>query len=479
MTHRERCRHERGHITDSVLSGNSYATPASRAIFCDVCRFQRWLDTEAALALAQGELGIIPQDAARAIARHANLESIATSDILREAASSGHTLVGLLRALSAATGSRAGEYVHFGATTQDIQDTAQALEMRDVLDVAQPVLEQILLQLATLAKAEADTVSLGRTHAQPALPITMGLKVAGWADELLRQRERLLQLRQRSLVAQLFGGAGTMAGFGPHAEQLLQSFSDRLGLAAPATNWHTARDRVSEYVCVLAMLCGSLARMAEEIRMLTRPEFGELEEVWQEGLVCSSTMPHKRNPERAERIIVLSRLAAAQVAPALQGMVNEHERDARSWRLEWAFVPDVSHYTLAALDTASHLIADLRVNAERARGNTEDVADQIMSERFMLDLGRRIGKQQAYEIIYNLSQQAQRDGCRLRDLLDKRHDLYSATDLDALGDPATYVGASASLVHGVAARVDSALAQRPPLVRPVQGPVRIQVHQGA
>lgn len=444
------CEHPRGQITDSYFFGDRYATPASRGIFCDVCRVQRWLDVEAALAAAQADLGVIPPDAAAGIAAAARVANIDLPAIRDETERSGHSLVGLLRVLQAACPPGAGEYVHFGATTQDIQDTGQVLEMRDVLDELAGVVPGIVERLADLADEHAETVALGRTHARPALPITFGLKVASWVDEILRHVTRLEELRSRLLAAQLFGGAGTMAGLGPDAPKLLEAFAARLGLAAPSIGWHVARDRVAEYVSTLAMLTATMARIADEIRILGRPEFGEVHEDWRSGKVGSSTMPHKRNPERCEQVVVMARLAAAQVGIALAGMVGDHERDSRALRVEWACVPDVSHYCLAACQITAELVNGLAVDRDRLLANVSAVADQVLSERLMFALGARLGKQTAHELVYRLSQQAQTRGVSLRSVLAGEQELaglIGEREVDAIFDPSGYLGASADLVQ--------------------------------
>ncbi|WP_138905136.1 lyase family protein, partial [Streptomyces albidochromogenes] len=304
------CTHERGHIVDSRFFGAGYGTEASRRIFCDVCRFQRWLDVEAALALSQAELGMIPKGAAAVIASAAQVCALDMEWVRAEIARTGHSLVGLLSALEHACPGDAGQYVHLGATTQDIEDTGQCLEMRDVLDEVDVLLRVLVADLVDLAETHVTDMALGRTHAQPALPMGFGLKVAGWVDELLRDVERLDQVRPRSLAVQLFGGVGTMAGFGGQGRRLIHVFARRLGLAVPAAGWHTARDRVAEYVCALALTTGTLGRIADEIRTLSRPEFGEVQSPWRPGTVGSSTMPHKRNPEACEQVVALARLEA-------------------------------------------------------------------------------------------------------------------------------------------------------------------------
>jgi adenylosuccinate lyase len=449
---RPACDHARGHITDSYFYGNNYATPESRAVFCDVCRVQRWLDIESALAQAQGELGVIPLEAAAGISAAARVENIDLELMRTEVVRSRHSLVGLLRGLQAVCPDDSGQYVHHGATTQDIQDTGQVLEMRDVVDQLEADLEAFVALLAGLAGRCSETVALGRTHARAALPITFGLKIASWLDEILRHARRLETMRERVLVAQLFGGAGTMAGLGDRGPELLERFAGRLGLAAPTIGWHVARDRVVEYVATLAGIAGTLARIADEIRTLSRPEIGEVEESWTHGIVGSSTMPHKRNPERCEQVVVMAKLAAAQVGIALAGMPAEHERDSRTLRVEWACVPDVSHYTLAAMAITADIVAGMEVHAEQMEANAAAVTDEIASEALMLALGERIGKQNSHEVVYDLSQAAYAEGRTLRELLRERRDVSVLLDdetIERTFDLSAYLGSSAVLTGAV------------------------------
>jgi adenylosuccinate lyase len=449
---RPACDHARGHITDSTFYGNNYATPVSRAIFCDICRVQRWLDIEAALAQAQGELGVIPPEAAAGIVAAARVENIDLELMRTEVAHSRHSLVGLLRGLQAVCPEGSGQYVHYGATTQDIQDTGQVLEMRDVVDRLEADLEGFVRVLAALADRCSEIVALGRTHARAALPMTFGLKVASWLDEVLRQARRLEEIRERVLVAQLFGGAGTMAGFGDRAPELLDRFAARLGLGAPTIGWHVARDRIVEYVATLASIAGTMGRIADEVRTLSRPEIGEVEEAWEHGIVGSSTMPHKRNPERCEQVVVMSKLAAAQVGIALAGMPGEHERDSRTLRVEWACVPDVSHYCLTALSITADVVAGLELHVDRMLRNAEAVTDEIGSEALMLALGERLGKQNSHEIVYDLSQAAYEEGRTLRELLRERKELIVLLGEEAIErtfDPTAYLGSSADLARAV------------------------------
>ncbi|MDQ4068326.1 MAG: adenylosuccinate lyase family protein, partial [Actinomycetota bacterium] len=387
------CSHERSQIADSRFHGHNYSSPDSRRIFCDDCRIRRWLAVEGALAECQGELGLIPRKAAETIAAAATSGAVDLDAVAEGIRRTSHSLVAVIAGLQDACGPGAGEYVHFGATTQDIQDTGQSLEMRDVLDVVDGQLAELVGRLAELARSERDTLMIGRTHARPALPMTFGLKVASWVDELLRHGPRLDALRERVLVAQLGGGVGTMASFGSAGPQLLAAFAARLGLGAPPVGWHVARDRVAEYVVTLAMLTATLARIAEEVSMLSRPELAELEQGFTHGHVGSSTMPHKRNPEACEQVVVLARLARSAAGLALEAMIGEHERDGRSLRLEWPAVADVSHATLAALAIVSQVVAGLSVRRHHMAAEALRARDLICSEPLMLALAEHVGKQ--------------------------------------------------------------------------------------
>ncbi len=454
----EHCLHEHSHILDSKVHGGGYAGPISRKIFCTHCRLQRWLDVEAALAMAQADAHIIPRPAALEIARAAKLSAIDHHQVAAGVAATGHSLMPLLSALQANCSPGAREYVHYGATTQDIQDTAQSLEMRDVLDAMDQALDTLLQKLTVLAGAHRNSLMVARTHSIPALPTTFALKVAGWIDELLRHRERLREVRQRVLVAQLFGGVGTMAAFGTGAMALLKGFARRLSLEVPLAGWHASRDRVAEFVSTLAMTTASLARVADEIRTLNRWEIGEVEVGWTAQQIGSSTMPHKRNPEGCEQVVVLARLAKAQVGLALDAMILEHERDYRGTRLEWCAVADVSHYALMALTLVTETISGLTVNDDRMAGNARAFAEAICTEALTFEMAKKLGKSSAYEIIFDISQACQRDRIPIRAAIESDPRVSAVLDqatLARLFEPRSHLGMSEKIVDNVLAKAGS------------------------
>lgn len=443
------CPHERSAIIDSQFHGHNYASRTTREIFCDHCRLRRWLDIEVTLAAAQAELGMIPAEAAREIARAAS--TVDLKNIGEGVRRTGHSMMALLWALQRACEGSAHEYVHHGATTQDIQDTGQVLEMKLVLEVLEQRLDQLLAMLKPLAESHQDRVMVGRTHSVPALPITFGLKVASWIDELLRHRERLREVKGRVSVVQLFGGVGTMAAFGEQGLVLLERFAARLGLGVPLLAWHSSRDRIAEYVTSLAMLCASLARIADELRILYRAEVGEVELRWGAQQIGSSTMPHKRNPTGCEQVVVLARLAKAQVMNALDGMVVEHERDYRGIRLEWCAVTDVSHYAVAAFELLLHNLEGLRVRPERMLENALQAREAICTESLVFRLAPTLGKDTAFRVVHRLSQQTQTQQTSLRGELENDAKLLEALEgsLEEALDPHSHLGRHRELIERV------------------------------
>jgi len=457
------CTHERSHVVDSAFHRGGYSTPESRRIFCDVCRLQRWLDVEVALAMSQAEMEMIPHEAAHIIAGAARIDRLDLAAISAGIATMGHSLVPLLRALQQIMGSYASQFVHHGATTQDIQDTGQSLEMRDVLDRVELDLIALLDRLDVLAVANRDQLTVGRTHAQPALPTTFGLKVAGWIDELTRHVVRIREARPRLLVAQMAGGVGTMASFHGRGPALLERFAARLGLQVPDIGWHVTRDRVAEFIFMLASVSASLARAADEIRLLCRPEFAELEERWDAGRLGSSTMPHKRNPENAEQVVVLARLARAQVALGLECMILEHERDYRGTRLEWPAVAAVSHYTLTALSFTSVVVESITVRGANMEGTARELADLACTEALSFLLGQRIGQAKAFTLVHRLSQDAIDRRKTVRECALSSHELnliLERATIEQIFEPTSYLGSAGELVDRVLERRRQVCAPR-------------------
>jgi len=454
------------HIVDSGFYSAGYTTAEARELFCDIYRYQRWLDVEAALAMAQGELGLIPVKAAENIRDNAWIKALDLDAIREGLKVTSHSLMPLLDALGQVCDKDARQFIHFGATTQDIQDTAQILEIRDILNIVERDLTTIINQVMVLAQKHENLVTIGRTHTQHALPMTMGLKIGVWLDELWRNFERLEEVKQRVLVSQLFGGVGTMDPFADKAFELLDNFSARLDLEPPNIAWHASRDRITEYLTTLAMVSGTLAKIADEIRCLARNEIGEMEEPFQMGKIGSSTMPHKRNPEMCEQVVVLAKLINSNASLGFDGMLNEHERDYRSVRLEWVTITDTSLFACGQLALMKDILSDLRIHENKIRENVDQAAPLISTEALMFFLGKNIGKQIAHTLIYETSMEAVETGKPFLDLLMDRPEMAgqcSREDVQQVMLPDNHIGMSQELTRRTVKYVKEKLSMRPPL----------------
>ena len=404
-------------IIDSAFLKDLYGTPEMRAVFSDSNLLQKWLDIEAALAQAEAELGLIPVRVAEEIRRAAHSENISWEAIKQGVDDTVHPIVPVIRALQAACNGDAGEYIHWGATTQDIMDTALVLQIKEALPIIENRLEELSAALVKLTEAHRDTLMPGRTHGQHALPITFGYKTAVWLAEIERHRRRLEQLKPRLLVGQLGGAAGTLASLQSHALPVQERVMAILGLQAPVITWHTSRDCFAEYAGLMAMLSASLGKISHEIITLQRTEVAEVEEPFNAGKVGSSTMPHKRNPMYCEAILALSRLVMRLAPAAWDAMIQENERDWSSDHIEWAYMPEINIYTDGALALAVRVTSGLQVHPENMRRNLELTDGLIMSEAVMLALAKHIGRQSAHDAVYRCAMKSHQDKQPFADVL--------------------------------------------------------------
>lgn len=389
-------------LTDSQQYAHLWRTPEMALIFEERARLQSWLDILVALATAQGRLGLIPSEAATEIAAHARADALDLDLVAEQTRATSHSTLGLIRALQAVLPSPADEYVYCGATVQDVTDTWFGLVMREVGAIAWRELRSIELSLLDLAQRHRDTVMTGRTHGQAGSPVTFGFKVASWADEIRRHLDRLREGRARWPVGQLGGAVGVLGFFEPQGIALRADFCAHLGLHDPGISWLTSRDRIAEFASVLSMMCGTLARVGNEIYELQRPEIGELREPTGPGAVGSITMPHKRNPESSEHLDTLARLVRANTAVLVEGMVAAHERDGRAWKAEWVALPEVCLLTGVALQTGRRLLEGLDVDVEAMRANLDHLGDRGASERLLAGLTTRMGNHAAQGFLQDL-----------------------------------------------------------------------------
>ncbi|MBV9553349.1 MAG: adenylosuccinate lyase family protein, partial [Alphaproteobacteria bacterium] len=442
-------------MSDELPTAARVADPGIRALYRLENRWQAWLDVEAALAKAQAELGIIPNQAAAAIAKAARYELLDRARIDEGFARTGHTIVPLVWELSRVVGEPHGGWVHWGATTQNITQTGDLLVLRQAHGVFLKQIADALDAAAALADKGADMPIAGRTHGQHAVPATFGYKVAIWVDELIRHVERFRQAAPRLFVAMLGGGAGTYASLGEMGPKVQAGIGRHLGFGSMTVPSRVILDHLAENICLLGLLAASVGRIGREIYTLMKTEFGEVEEPVPPGTVGSSTMPQKRNPKLCQDIIAAAAEIRALVPLGLEAMMTEHEADRTT-----SLIMDSaeSRACIAAGDMLSRLVEILRglkLDPERMRANLDLGGGLIMAEAVMLDLGRAIGRQHAHDVVYDAAMAAAVEKKSFGDLLaaDARVTAHlKPADIAALLDPTAYTGLCAEMARDGAKR---------------------------
>src|SRR5712691_1795603 len=429
--------------------------PGVRALFTEAARFQSWLDVEAALAQAQAELGIIPDGAAREITRKAQLSYLDLAAVRAGLARTGHPIVPLVWELDRVCEGDAGGYVHWGATTQNVTQTGQLLQVRRAHDIFLGQLATILTTLADLAERNKDVLLPGRTHGQHAVPATFGFKVAVWIDELGRHVERLCASEGRVFVAMLGGGAGTLASLGELGLATQEKMAERLGMRPMPMPARTIGDHQAEYVTLLGMFAATCSKIGREIYTLMMQEFGELEEPVPPGTVGSSTMPQKRNPKLSQDIVAAAAQIRALVPLALEAMQTEHEADRTTSIMMSRALVQACELTGDMLQRMIVLMDGLQVFPDRMRANLELSGGLIMAEALMLELGRQIGRQRAHDAVYEAAQASVTESRPFREMLAA--DPHVAAGLtppqvESLLDPARYTGLCSQFAERGAAR---------------------------
>jgi 3-carboxy-cis,cis-muconate cycloisomerase len=440
------------HIIDSALYRDQFGTAEMREIFSDHHLVQCWLKVEAALARAEAQVGLIPEDAARKITESAQNGNLDFAEMKRGVNVTGHPLVPFITAFSQACPDGSGEFVHWGATTQDIMDTAAVLQIREAYYILKRQLDALVATLADLARRYRDTPMAGRTHGQHALPITFGFKIAVLIAEFHRHGERLEQLRPRVFVTQLSGAVGTLASLRGSAASVQEGFARELDLQPPLITWHTARDGIAEFLSVVSMIGQTCAKAANEVIHLQKTELAEVEEPNTEENIGSSTMPQKRNPMLSESVVALGRIIRHDAALALECMVQEHERDMSAWQAEWEFIPEACVLASGALDQSLRIFAGLAVRPEQMSANLQLSEGLINAEAIMMALAPHIGRQQAHEIVRNAARASFDTGRTFSQCLIERPEIVAVlntADVEALLRPDAYLGQSHEAVDRV------------------------------
>lgn len=433
--------------TDSKLFGPLFSDPDIAAQFSDEQFIRYLLQIEAALAAVQARLGIIPPAAGERIALEATRFQVDFDRLRAETERAGFPIIELVRQLRAQVGPEAASYVHWGATTQDIMDTALVLQTRTALVVIENNLHSLIHRLAQLANRYRDCLMAGRTHSQQALPIPFGLKVAGWLAPLLRHRQRLIELKTRLLVIQFGGAAGTLASLGQAGLEVQAELAAELGLAVPPMPWHTQRDNVAELAGWLSLVGSSLAKMAQDIILLAQTEVGEVRESADQGRGGSSTMPQKSNPVVSELIVAAARTNASLLAGMHQAMVQEHERGTHGWQVEWLTLPQMVALTSMALKKALFITEHLVIDAARMRQNVAAANGLMLAEAISFALARFMSRAEARQLVKEACQVVIEQEQHLVDVVQARTEV--PLDWQALKDETAYFGASQEFIQRV------------------------------
>jgi 3-carboxy-cis,cis-muconate cycloisomerase len=443
-------------VLQSALFADMFGTPAMRAAFDDMAFLARCCEVEAALARAQAALGIVPPDAAARITAAAAemilhpAETFDLARLKRETETVGYPILPLVRQLAERAGD-SGRYLHWGATTQDIMDTAAVLQIRAGLTLIGAELATVRWHLAGLARTHRDTPMAGRTHLQHALPVTFGYKAAVWLSSCERHAGRLAELKPRALVVEFGGAAGTLASLGEGEAALATraGLARELDLAEPAITWHAVRDTMAETVQLLALVAGSLAKIAFDVMLMSATEFGEAAEPFSAGRGASSTMPQKRNPISCELILAAAKVLRQHAGLMLDAMVSDFERATGPWHVEWVALPESFVYAAGALHQASFMLGGLIVDSGRMARNLGMTHGLIVAEAVMMGLAPEIGRTEAHDLVYDACRTAIEGGRPLFDVLAGMPEVAGPLGLErlrALTDPANYLGAAPAMV---------------------------------
>ena len=455
----------RASIIDSSIFGNIFSTEDMRFVWSDENRTAKYLEVEKTLAKVQGRLGIIPREAADEIVANCDIAKIDMEKLRAQTERIGYPVLGVVSQLNALCRDGLGEYCHWGATTQDITDTATVLQMREALDMVDDDLTAISRLLAGLARDYRDAPVIGRSNLQQAIPVTFGFKMAAILAGIERHRERLAQLKPRVLMGEFGGACGTLASIQAGALEMQHELMKELGLATPAIAWHTVRDTIAEVGAFLGLVGGSLGKIAMDVKLMMQTEVAEVYEPFAPGRGSSSTMPQKRNPISSCYIHAAVSVVRQHAAALMDAMVADHERSTGPWEIEWIVLPQAFCLIAGALRQTRFVLAGLDVDTARMRANIDVTGGLVMSEAVMMGLGPYIGREHAHDLVYELCRDAIRDKRPLVDVLAAHPEInahLSRDELKTLCDPANYLGYSGAMIDEVLRRAETTSAHIEP-----------------
>jgi 3-carboxy-cis,cis-muconate cycloisomerase len=440
-------------VLDSILFRDAFGTPAMREVFSDFSLISRYAEVEIALAKAEARCGVIPAQAAEEIAKRTDVSTLDFELLRQETDIVGYPILPLVHQMVKQCGD-AGRYVHWGATTQDIMDTAVVLQIRAGLAIIESDIAALRSILAGLAKRHRDTPMAGRTHLQQALPVTFGYKCAIWLAMFDRHAERLAQLKPRLLVGQFAGAAGTLASLGDKGFEVQKALCEELGLGVPVSTWHVARDGFAEVMNFLALVTGSLGKVALDIMMMASTEFGEVYEPFVKGRGASSTMPQKRNPISSELMLAAFKGVRQHAGLMLDAMVQDFERATGPWHAEWMAIPESFVLTAGSLHQAKFALGGLIVDEKKMSDNLDISRGLIVAEAVMMGLAPDLGRQEAHDVVYDACRVANDKGMTLADALAADSRVSARIDratIERLTSPKNYLGLAPEMVDRVLA----------------------------
>jgi 3-carboxy-cis,cis-muconate cycloisomerase len=439
-------------LIDSAIFGDIFSTAAMRRVWSDENRTAKYLEIEAALARVQGRLGLIPQEAADEIVRACKIEGIDMQKLKAQTERIGYPVLGVVSQINALCRDKLGEYCHWGATTQDITDTATVLQIREALVIVDDELKAIGNGLAKLARQHRDTPMIGRSNLQQAVPVTFGYKMAGLLAAIERHRERLAQIRERVLMGEFAGAAGTLASLEKGALETQAGLMQELDLAQPVIAWHTVRDTIAEVGTFLGLVGGTLGKLSMDVKLMMQTEVGEVYEPFAHGRGSSSTMPQKRNPISSCYIHAAISVVRQHAAAMLDAMVADHERSTGPWEIEWIVLPEAFCLLAGALAQSRFVVEGLEVDAKRMRANLDMTHGLVVSEAVMMGLAPYVGREYAHDLVYDICREAIRQERPLLDLLAENKEITQHVTRDQLArmcDPVNYLGQSGVMVDRV------------------------------
>ncbi len=437
---------------DSVIFRDLFSTEAMRRVFSDENRVQKYLDVEAALARVEARLGIIPREAAEEIQKQSSVGKLDMTRLKQRTDVVGYPVLPVVQQLVELCSNDRGQWAHWGATTQDVTDTATVLQIREAFSLIDDDLEAICESLASLARRYRDAPMAGRSNLQQAVPITFGFKAAVLLATFRRHQTRLAQLRPRVLTGEFAGAAGTLASLGDRGLDVQSALMRELDLAQPEIAWHTSRDSIAEAACFLGLVTGTLAKLATDVKLMMQTEVGEVFEPFESGRGSSSTMPQKRNPISCAFILSCASVVRHHVAALLEAMVADHERSTGPWEIEWIALPEIFLLTSGALHHGRQILAGLEVDVQRMRENLNLTRGLIVSEAVMMELAPTLGRERAHDLVYDICRKAAEIKKPLIELLCDDVEISRHLDraaLSRLADPGNYPGLSGEMIDRV------------------------------